>query len=105
MPIVDLDVERQYKELIGSPVVSGKLQGYAISVMLEKIKFKIDEVGAKVENQAVITLKKMAMMPSKEVPKRLILDKPFWVVMRQKGKHPYFITHINNESYMMKNTV
>jgi hypothetical protein len=49
MPVVDLDVERSYKELIGAAVSSdGDLKGYYISVMLEKIKFRIDEVGAKV---------------------------------------------------------
>jgi|JI61114C2RNA_FD_contig_31_4746035_length_896_multi_4_in_0_out_0_2 hypothetical protein len=50
MPVVDLDVERNYTELIGAPVKSGPLLGYFIAVMVEKIKFKIDEVGAKVEN-------------------------------------------------------
>lgn len=48
VPVVDLDVERSYKELIGAAVSDGDLKGYYISVMLEKIKFRIDEVGAKV---------------------------------------------------------
>jgi hypothetical protein len=24
------------------------------------------------------------------------LDKPFWIVMREKNNHPYFIAHIVN---------
>jgi hypothetical protein len=50
MPIVDLDIERKYNELIGSTIISGKLKDYAIGDMFENIKFRIDEVGAKVEN-------------------------------------------------------
>jgi hypothetical protein len=66
--------------------------------MLENIKFKIDEVGAKVENEAVI--KMLCKSVSRETHKRLIFDKPFWVVMRQKGSHPYFLTQINNRDVM-----
>jgi hypothetical protein len=32
--------------------------------------------------------------------KNLILNKPFWVVMKQKGTKPYFITQINNAAFM-----
>jgi hypothetical protein len=67
--------------------------------MFENIKFKIDEVGAKVENEAVIMMTKCAIISIK--PKRtFIVDKPFWVVMKQKGCHPYFIVQINNTEFM-----
>jgi hypothetical protein len=48
MPVVELDVTRSYDELVNCAVKSGVLQGFYIAVMVEKIKFKIDEVGAKV---------------------------------------------------------
>lgn len=101
MPVVDLDIERKYTELINSPVVSGKLLGYEIGDMFEKIKFRIDEVGAKVENEAVIVMRLTAIfhpLPAKN----LILDKPFWVVMKQKGTRPYFIAQINTADFMKK---
>lgn len=34
----------------GGVVKEGVLKDYEITVMIEKIKFKMDEVGAKVEN-------------------------------------------------------
>lgn len=101
MPVVELDIERNYTELVGAAVKTGKLSGYYIAVMLEKIKFKIDEVGAKVENEAVMVLKRCAM-PAKDKHKNLIFNKPFWVVMKQKDGHPYFICQINNTSFMHK---
>jgi hypothetical protein len=101
MPVVDLDVTRNYDELIGAAVESGKLKGYRISVMIEKIKFKIDEVGAKVENEAVIIMTKCEIM-SEIKPKRLILNDSFWVIMMQKGSYPYFVAQINNSEYMLR---
>lgn len=50
MPVVEMNVERNYNEVVGGRVVDGVLRDYTITVMIEKIKFKIDEVGAKVEN-------------------------------------------------------
>lgn len=44
------------------------------------------------ENEGVI---KMLRSGIPMVTRRFILDKPFWVVMREKKEHPYFIAHIN----------
>ena len=42
---------------------------------------------------------KCAMIPMK--PQReFIVNKPFWVVMKQKGCHPYFIVQLNNTDFM-----
>jgi hypothetical protein len=49
MPVVDLDVTRIYREFTDCSITNGNLKDYIISIMVEKIKLKIDEVGAKVE--------------------------------------------------------
>jgi hypothetical protein len=36
--------------MVGATVQSGALKDYSILQMVEKIKFRVDEVGAKVEN-------------------------------------------------------
>lgn len=100
MPVVDIEVERSYSEIVGSTVNSGDMKGHQIAAMLEKIKFKIDEVGAKVENEAVMFSVTCVMIHEIQ-PKRLILDQPFWIVMKQKGSHPYFVAHINNHDFML----
>lgn len=61
----------------------------------------MDEVGAKVENEAVIVCLEKCARP-KKTPKILVLDSPFWLVMQQKGKHPYFLTRIGNTEFMKK---
>jgi hypothetical protein len=36
-------------------------------------------------------------------PKNLILDKPFWVIMKQSdSENPYFLLGVNNENLMTK---
>ena len=71
-------------------------------MMVERIKFKIDEVGAKVENEALIVAMPTCAPGYQIPPKRLLLNRPFWVVMRQKGCHPYFLLQVNNTEFMTK---
>lgn len=70
--------------------------------MFERIKFKIDEVGAKVENEAEIM--DMLCDFGEEDNRKLIFDEPFWIVMKQKGHFPYLIAQIKNTNFMQTAT-
>ena len=61
---------------------------------MEKIKLTIDEGGAVVENEANMEVDESASEVSE--PKSCVLDRPFWVVMREKEKHPYFVAYITH---------
>ncbi len=101
-PKLHLDYTRQYDEMMGKSVKNKPLLGYGISVMQEIIKFDMDEKGARVENEAVIVMATSAG-PGHEAykPKRLVLDKPYWVVMKRfDSNNPYFILGVNNDSLM-----
>lgn len=37
--------------------------------------------------------------------RKLLLEKSFWIVMKQKDKHPYLIVNIVNDSLMKKQTI
>lgn len=104
MPKLHLDVHHDYEEMIGQDVknlING--EKYRIGSMFEDIKFDMDEVGAKVENQAGIVMVTSALI-NENRPKNLILDKPFWVLMERKNsQHPYFILGVNNAEVMEKN--
>jgi len=100
-PKLSLDLHRDYNELIGKNLVNKNFEAYFIAKMFENIKFNMDEKGAKVENEAAIMLWKS--MAQAEKPKNLILDKPFWVIMkRQNSQNPYFILGVNNTELMEK---
>jgi len=106
MPEVHLDYKRDYDELKDLFFRNKGFEEYYIKAMYEKIKFDINNEGARVENEAVIAVD-CAAMPSEEAPverKLIILDKPFWIVMkRTDSQSPYFILGVNNTSIMEKN--
>ena len=62
MPVIELDCQRDYKEMIGLPFKNESLQNYFLAVMMEALKLKIDESGAKVESMAVMIATKCAMI-------------------------------------------
>ncbi len=102
-PVLHLDHHRDYVELIGKYFANKGFEDYAIGQMFENIKFDMDEEGAKVENEAVITGETMSAGPPEEEPphKNFILNKPYWVIMqRQDAQNPYFILGVKNEELM-----
>ncbi|HPO55998.1 MAG: hypothetical protein GX452_05630 [Ignavibacteriales bacterium] len=101
-PKLHLDYHRDYVELIGRYLANKGFESYFIGQMFENIKFDMDEKGARVENEAVIVLPKSVSI-DKDKPKNLILDKPYWVVMKRKdSKNPYFILGVKNTELMEK---
>jgi hypothetical protein len=95
-PMLNLDYQRSYSELIGKSLANQNFENYIITDMLEKIKFKMDETGATVENEARMGL---LLGPSY----KFILDKPYWVIMmRKNSQNPYFILGVNNTELMEK---
>ncbi len=54
MPVIEVDCFRNLEEIVGLYFKNLPLRRYAIAVMLEAIKLKIDESGAKVEARGVI---------------------------------------------------
>lgn len=39
-------------------------------------------------------MKTCVMKPPKI--RRFVLDKPFWIVMRERNEHPYFVAYISD---------
>lgn len=99
-PFINLSYHREYNELIDINLINKGFESYQIQKMFENIKFKMDEKGARVENEAVIVLGKSANLDFEKV-RKFELNKPFWVVMLRKGSsNPYFILGVNNSELM-----
>jgi len=99
-PMLHLEHERRYDEMIGKRIKNKKFTAYQIAVMQEIIKFDMDEKGARVENEAIIGLI-TSVGPKAYKPKTMILDKPYWVMMkRYDSNNPYFLLGVNNTSLM-----
>lgn len=105
MPKLHLQYRRDYIELSQKFLANKGFEDYFIASMFEKIKFDMDEKGARVESEAVIGLPTAMPWPLTRRPKikRFILDKPFWVVMkREHSLYPYFVLGVRNTELMEK---
>jgi len=96
MPFLHVDMTREYTNLIGKSFKNSQFTQYFIAKMFENIKFDMNEKGARVENEAVIMAKRQAF-----IPKNIILDDDFWVIMKQANSlNPYFILGVQNDKLM-----
>ena len=89
---MNLDYSRTLSELIGVGIQ--ELNGFTIEQIIEGVKLKLDESGAIVENEALVFVDECAIINT--VHRKLKFDSPFWVVMKEKKKHPYLCIRINN---------
>lgn len=93
IPNVKIDYHRDYKELIGAELINRKIKPLYIAEMTEQIKLSMNYQGASVENEAMILLTR----GGPPIPKQLILDKPFWLIMKEANKkQPYLILRVEN---------
>ena len=81
IPNISLKHSRTYSELIGKTVLSPKSRSLQITEMKELINFSLNYQGAMVENEALIVMSRSLPMP-----KRLILNEPFWLIMKEAAK-------------------
>ena len=58
------------------------------------MKLKLDESGAIVENEGLMMVDECAII--NPVKRELKFNSPFWVVMKEKNRHPYLCIRINN---------
>jgi hypothetical protein len=103
-PKLNLNFHREYKELMNQFLKNKDFEKTFFSQMFEKLKFNMDEKGAKVEAEAVIAMQSGGSSNyGKFIQRNFILNKPYWVIMqRTDSKNPYFILGINNIELMEK---
>ncbi len=100
MPLLKLDCQRDYPEMVGKRLGNEGFRQCVIGTMFENIAFELDEAGARVESQAVITVERSAA-PNQQKRRYFYLDKPFWVLMKRRDAHnPYFLLGVNNTEIM-----
>ena len=91
VPVIDLDRTRQFPELCKRTLTApnAALSGKALSLVEQRIQFRLDETGAVLESKSVF----VSALP----PRKFVFDKPFLVMlMRQDAGIPYFVLWVNN---------
>jgi len=98
IPNLVVDHTWDYAKLTGIGLTNPEFTDYFLRYMREQIKLRIDYKGASLENEGGII---MSRSLSIEPPKQLLLDKPFWVVMKERAKKlPYFAMRVENPAVM-----
>lgn len=89
-PKTDFDEEVDMSKVLGMNTGS-----YAVVEASQKVKFSMDEVGAKVKVEVKMTMLKSAKPRPPKNPKRFVIDGPFTVMMLKKGTTvPYFAANV-----------
>ncbi len=98
VPNIDFKKKMNYKELVGKRI---KNSNYIIDAALENIEFSLDNEGAKIKNEAIMGVSKMAFNP---LPQKVYnFNKPFILFIRSKDANvPYFALKIKDTQYLEK---
>lgn len=93
VPIVAIDMRKDYETLIGQYLMNKGFEDYFISSALQRMEFVLNESGADLKSKAEIVITKSVPPPSKN----LIFDDAFLLYMVEKGKtDPYLVIYVDN---------
>ncbi len=100
-PVISFNYKQVYGNILGNKIESGG-KVYRIISALQRTACIINESGTEVASEAEVTLEASEEWPEeKHKAKRLLLDKPFILLMRnRKENEPYFIMKVTNPSIM-----
>ena len=98
MPELHFTYGHVFKDLEYLQFSNQKFKNKQLSIFFEKVKFDLDYNGVRMENESCMIARTGA--PPK-FDKKLLLNKPFWLIIKKKeSRKPYFILGINNEEFM-----
>jgi len=99
VPVCNFDILREYNELKGDTIVSKDkiIDGTTIDVAAQSIRFRLDETGAVLKSEAVVS----GIGGAPEV-RSFIFDKPFLILLKRKNaRNPYFALWVGNTELLV----
>ena len=97
--VLDFEIEHVYSELVGRRLLNEGFEDYELIKAVQNILFRLDQKGAVLRSEA----RARAALGNGSTPKRLILDKPFLLYLKEKGgEYPYFAIWIENAELMVE---
>lgn len=100
-PKINFNQIKEFKELYGKPMFTPKeICNYPIEITkaIERIQFKMDEVGAKVVAEALMELGETSRGRNfkRPEPRHFYFTGPYAIFIEEPGKEPYFAAYIKD---------
>ncbi len=102
MPIVDFDKNTNFNNLCGKQVKNPIFNGNGLNQAFQRVKFKLDEVGARVESEAYMG-DCFGGSPTPPKPRKFVLNNSFLLCLWKKdAKLPYLAVWVNNPDILLR---
>jgi len=102
IPEINFNIQTNYSTLENKPFQSNNKK-YQLKKASQTTAFILNEKGAEIKSEAKIQVVTMAKKEEKKQWKRMILDRPFFLMARRKeAKYPYLGIWITNPELMIK---
>jgi hypothetical protein len=103
IPAIKFNIENDYRDIEGQVFKTDK-GNYFVETAYQRTGFILNENGAIAESHALIaTTDSAETEPIKIEPKRMIFNKPFFVIVkRRESKNPYFVMYVQNNELLTK---
>lgn len=99
IPKFSFDITRDFDEILQRSILNKGFEGYFIAKARQDTRFILDEKGAVLKSEGRIIAQKSAPV----MVRSFIFDKPFLIMMREKGaKAPYFALWAETAELMVK---
>jgi len=105
VPDIDFDISTSYNKLVGN-IFEANTETYKILKAWQRTAFKLDEAGAEVKSEAEFEIVLACVEQEEEAkptPKKMIFDKPFFVMLRRTdATNPYFCLYVVNSELLVR---
>jgi hypothetical protein len=102
IPAIKFNIENNYRDIEGQ-VFTRNNGDYFVETAYQRTGFILNENGAVVESYAVTSTDTADAEPIKIEPKKMIFDKPFFIIVkRRKSENPYFVMYVQNSELLTK---
>jgi hypothetical protein len=102
IPAIKFNIENNYHNIEGQ-VFATNNTNYSIATAYQRTGFILNENGAVVESYAVTSTDTTAAEPIKIEPKRMIFNKPFFIIIKKReSENPYFVMYVHDNELLTK---
>jgi hypothetical protein len=99
IPYLNFKVKNQFYDIKSTRILNKGYNGFIFDKVVQIIDFDLNESGISVES--ITEIDAVFGGPEQVVPRKLIFDKPFFIIMKEKiSKNPYLLLWIGNDEFM-----